>query len=92
MKISNYKHFIKLNIIYNIQLNLEIKRLKQVKIGQKLLDSAKRSTTDAIKTGSKRVIQKAAVATGDLIGNKIADKKTNASKTHPRKMMMLIAK
>ena len=27
------------------------------KYGQKLLDSAKRSTTDAIKTASKRVIQ-----------------------------------
>ena len=28
------------------------------KYGQKLLDSAKRSTTDAIKTASKRAIQK----------------------------------
>ena len=67
MTISNYKHFIKLNIIYNIQLNLQIKRLKQVKIDRKLLDSAKRSTTDAIKTGSERVIQKAAEATGDFV-------------------------
>ena len=44
------------------------------KYGQKLLDSAKKSTTDAIKTASKRAIQKTAEATGDLIGNKIADK------------------
>ena len=43
--------------------------------GQKLLDSAKKFTTDAIKTASKRVIQKRAEATGDLIGNKIADNK-----------------
>ena len=43
--------------------------------GQKLLDSAKKFTTDAIKTASKRVIQKTAEATGDLIGNKIADNK-----------------
>ena len=49
------------------------------KYGQKLLDSAKKSTTDAIKTASKRAIQKTAEATGDLIGNKIADKITNAS-------------
>ena len=42
--------------------------------GQKLLDSAEKSTTDAIKTASKRAIQKAAEATGDLIGNKIAYK------------------
>ena len=33
---------------------------------QKLLDSAKKSTTDAMKTASKRAIQKAAEATGDL--------------------------
>ena len=44
------------------------------------LDSAKKSTTDAIKTVSKRVIQKAAEATGDLIGNKIADEITSVSK------------
>ena len=46
------------------------------KYGQKLLDSAKKSTTDAIKTASKRAIQKTAEANGDFIGNKIADKVT----------------
>ena len=50
------------------------------KYSQKLLDSAKKSTTDAIKTASKRAIQKTAEATGDLIGNKIADKITSVSK------------
>ena len=50
------------------------------KYGQKLLDSAKTSTADAIKTGSKRAIQKTAEATGDFIGNKIADKITSVSK------------
>ena len=50
------------------------------KYGQKRLDSAKKSTTDAIKTASKRAIQKTAEATGDLIGNKIADKITSVSK------------
>ena len=49
------------------------------KYGQKLLDSAKKSTTDAIKTDSKKAIQKTAGATGDLIGNKIADKITSVS-------------
>ena len=47
--------------------------------GQKLLDSAKKSTADAIKTASKRAIQKAPEATGDVIGNKIADKITIVS-------------
>ena len=50
------------------------------KYKQKPLDSAKKSTTDAIKAASKRAIQKTAEATGDLIGNKIADKKTSVSK------------
>ena len=35
---------------------------------------------DAIKTASKRAIQKTAEAASDLIGNKISDKITNASK------------
>ena len=43
------------------------------KYGQKLIDTAKRSTTDAIKTASKRATRKTAEATGDLIGNKIAE-------------------
>ena len=50
------------------------------KFGQKLLDSAKKSTTDDIKTASKRAIQKTAKATGELIGNKIADKIRSISK------------
>ena len=50
------------------------------KYGQKLLDSAKKSTTDAIKTASKRAIQKTAEATADLIVNKNADKITSVSK------------
>ena len=50
------------------------------KYGQKLLDSAKKSTTDAIKTASKREIQKTAEATDDLIGNKIADNITSVAK------------
>ena len=44
---------------------------------QKLLDSAKKSTADAIKTTSKIAIQKNAEATG----NKIADKITSISKS-----------
>ena len=50
------------------------------KYGKKFLDSAKKSTTNAIKTPSKRAIQKTAELAGDLIGNKIADKVANVSK------------
>ena len=56
------------------------------KYGQKPLDSAKKSKTDAIKTASKREIQKTAEATGDLIGNKIADKITIVSKKPAKKL------
>ena len=45
-----------------------------------MLTQLKKSATDAINTSSKRAIQKTAEATGDLIGNKIADKITSASK------------
>ena len=48
--------------------------------GQKFLDSVKKSTTDSIKTASKRVIETTAEVTGDLIGNKIVDKITSVSK------------
>ena len=50
------------------------------KYGQKLLDSAKKFTSDATKTASKRAIQKTVEATSDLIGSKIADKITSVSK------------
>ena len=56
------------------------------KYGQKRLDSAKKSTTDAIKTASKKAIQKIAEATGDLTGNKIADKITNTAKKSTKEL------
>ena len=65
------------------------------KYSQKLVDTAKKSATDAIKTASKRAIRKTAEATGDLIGNKIADKITKASKKSRNKkysQMKLIMK
>ena len=48
--------------------------------GQKLLDSVKKSTTNTIKTVSKRAIQKTTEATFDLILNKIANKIRSVSK------------
>ena len=50
------------------------------KYSQKLLDTAKKSITNAMKTASKRAIKKIAEATGDLIGSNIADKITSVSK------------
>ena len=47
---------------------------------QKLLGHTKQSATDAFKTASKRVIQKTAETTADLIGNEIANKIMKVSK------------
>ena len=50
------------------------------KYGKKLIDTATKIGMDAAKTASKRVVQKTAEATRDLIGNKIADKITSIGK------------
>ena len=44
------------------------------KYGKRLMNTATKTGMDAAKTASKRVVQKAAEATRDLIGNKIGDK------------------
>ena len=56
------------------------------KYGKELTDTAKKSATDAIKTASKRAIQKTAEATGDLVGNKIEDKITSISKKSTKRL------
>ena len=45
------------------------------------MDTATKTGIDAAKIASKRVVQKSAEATGDLIGNKIADKTTSVGKS-----------
>ena len=47
---------------------------------KKLMYTATKTGMDAAKTASKRVVQKTEEATGDLIGNKIADKITSIAK------------
>ena len=53
---------------------------------QKRFPSARKSTTDAINTSSKRTIQKIVEAACDLIGNEIADEITNVSKKSSREL------
>ena len=43
------------------------------KCGKNVIDTAPKTGIDAAKSASKRVVQKTAEATGDLIGNEIAD-------------------
>ena len=52
----------------NIIKNLTSKNI------EKIFYYSKQSAIDALKPASKRAIQKTAEATGDFIGNKIADK------------------
>ena len=54
------------------------------KYSQKLLDHARKSATDVLKTTLKRPIQKTAEVSGDLIGNKIADRIAKVSETLPQ--------
>ena len=57
-----------------------------INMEKKLIDTAKKSATDAIKTASKRARQKTAEATGGLVGNKIADKITSVSQKSTKKL------
>ena len=45
------------------------------------MDTSTKTGIDAAKAASKRILQKTAEATGDLIRNKIADKITSLGKT-----------
>ena len=47
------------------------------KDGKNLMDTTKKQGTNFAKTAGKKIVQKSAEATGDLIGNKIADKITS---------------
>ena len=72
--ITIYKSFIRPHLDYGAIKNMSNK------YGQKIIDTTKKSLTDAIKTASKRAIPKTAKASSDLVGNKIADKITSVSK------------
>ena len=54
------------------------------KYGKILMDTATKKEIDTAKTASKRVVQKTAEATGDLIRNKIADNITSLDKAKSR--------
>ena len=51
------------------------------KYGKNLMDTATKRGIDAAKTASKRVVQKTAIATEELIGNKVAYKITLIGKS-----------
>ena len=51
------------------------------KYGKNIIDTTKKQGSEFAKTAGRKIIQKSAEATGDLIGNKIADKITSLGKS-----------
>ena len=51
------------------------------KYGKTIIDTTKKQGSEFAKTAGKRIVQKSAEATGDLIGIKIADKITSLGKS-----------
>ena len=74
----------------HLQENLEINGKKLMntatkvgisKYSKKIIDTTRKQGSEFAKTAGKRIVQKKAEATGDLIGNKIADKITSLGKS-----------
>ena len=55
------------------------------KYGKKLFDKSMDAGKDFAKIAGKKVLTKSAEATGDLIGNKIADRKTKSNRNKDQK-------
>ena len=64
---------------------LSFARKFEDKYGKKLIDTAAKTGIDSEKAASKRVVRKTAEATGDLLGNKIADKITSVGPSKIKK-------
>ena len=67
-------------------------RILSFKYSQKLLDHAKQSATDALKTSSKRVIQKTAEATRELTGNELQKSQENHCKIIQKQLQINMIK
>ena len=55
------------------------------KYGKKILDNSLSAGKDFAKIGGKKVLTKSAEATGDLIDNKIADRRTKSARNKEQK-------
>ena len=62
---------------YGKKLMDTAKKVETSKYGKKIIDTTKNQGSEFAKTAGKRIVQKSAEATGDLIGYKIADKITS---------------
>ena len=63
----------------------DVSKSMKKKYGKKILDNRLSSGKDFAKIAGKKVLTKSAEATGDLIGNKIADRITKSARNKEQK-------
>ena len=63
----------------------DVSKSMKKKYGKKILDNSLSAGKDFAKIASKKVLTKSAEATGDLIGNKIADRITKSARNKEQK-------
>ena len=65
--------------------SIDVGKKMSNKYGTKILDKSMNAYKDFAKIAGKKVLTKSAEATGDLIGNKIADRTTKSSRNKEQK-------
>ena len=65
--------------------SLDVAKSMKKKYGKKILDNSLSAGKDFAKIGGKKVLTERAEATGDLIGNKIADRITKSTRNKAQK-------
>ena len=72
----------------NAKKIFDVSKSMKIKYGEKILDNSLSAGKDFAKIASKKVLTKSAEATGDLIGNKIADRITKTARIKNKKKMI----
>ena len=65
--------------------NIDVGKSMKKKYGKKILNNSLSAGKDFVKIAGKKVLIKSAEATGDLIGNKIADRVTKSTRNKAQK-------
>ena len=68
--------------------SIDVSKSMKKKYGEKILDNSLNAGKDFAKIAGKKVLTKSAEATGDLIGNKIADRITKSTRNKVKKKMI----
>ena len=68
--------------------SLDVGKSMKNKYGKKILDNSLSAGKDFAKIAGKKVLNKSAEGTGDLIGNKIADRITKSARNKEQKKMI----